>query len=122
MNETQTKEILAALRTIKGHQLGAVTFVQDYVQLAFDGPALTAYNCPFVWVSGRVWEPATDSYRDRLCEQITKIVSEVELNAEKLSIAFDDGSRIEVSLRVKAGCAEAAVFTDPDKGYTAVWN
>jgi hypothetical protein len=27
---------------IIGQQLGAVTFVQDYVQLAFDGPGITA--------------------------------------------------------------------------------
>ena len=122
MKETQTKEALAALRVINGHQLGAVTFVQDYIQLAFDGPGLTAYNCPSIWINGQVWEPMTPSYRDRLCEQITKIVSDVELTAEKIVIVFEDGSRIEVPLRVEAGCAEAAMFTDPDKEYTAVWN
>jgi hypothetical protein len=122
MNETQTKEALAALRAIKGHQLGAVTFVQDYVQLAFDGPGLTAYNCPSVHIGDQVLKPVTHSYRDRLCEQITKIVSEVELTAEKIVVVFEDGSRIEVPLRVEAGCAEAAMFSNPANGYTAVWN
>lgn len=122
MKQTQTKEALIALRAIKGRQLGAVTFVQDYVQLAFDGPGLTAYNCPSVWINGQVWEPMTHSYRDRLCEQITKIVSEVELTADKIAIVFEDGSRIEVPLRVEAGCAEAAMFTDPATGYMGVWN
>jgi hypothetical protein len=122
MNTNQTKEALTALSVIKGHQLGAVTFVQDYVQLAFDGPVLTAYNCPFVQVNGQVWKPETPSYRDRLCEQITKIVSEVELTTENIVILFEDGSQIEVPLEVRAGCAEAAMFTDSSKGYTAVWN
>ena len=31
MNDTQTKEALAALRVIRGRQLGLSTFVQDYV-------------------------------------------------------------------------------------------
>jgi hypothetical protein len=59
---------------------------------------------------------------DRLCEQITKIVSEVELTSEKIVIFSDDSSRIEVPLRVRPGCAEAAMFIDPANGYTAVWN
>jgi hypothetical protein len=122
MKEAPAKDALTALRAIKGNQLGAVTFVQDYVQLAFDGPGLTAYNCPSVWVNGQVWEPTTQFYRDRLCEQITKIVSEVELTAEKIAIVFEDGSRIEVPLEVAAGCAESAMFTDPATGYMGVWN
>jgi hypothetical protein len=113
---------LAALGAIKGQQLGAVTFVQDYVQLAFDGPGLTAFNCPFVLMNDNVWKPASDFYRDRLCEQITKIVSDVELTNDSISIIFVDGSRVEVPLEIAEGCAEAAIFTNPAKGYTAVWN
>jgi hypothetical protein len=122
MKEPQTKDALTALRAIKGNQLGAVTFVQDYIQLAFDGPGLTAYNSPSVWINGQVWEPTTHYYRDRLCEQIAKIVSDVELTEDKITIAFEDGSRIEVPLKVKPECAEAAMFTNPATGYMGVWN
>lgn len=122
MNQTQHEGALTALCAIKGAQLGAVTFVQDYVQLAFDGPGFSAFNLPSVWASNQMWEPTTPFYRDRLCEQITKIVSEVELTEKKLTVLFEDGSRIEVSLEVAEGCAEAAMFTNPATGYMAVWN
>jgi hypothetical protein len=39
MTKEQCYKELVALCAIKDEQLGAVTFVQNYVQLAFDGPA-----------------------------------------------------------------------------------
>jgi hypothetical protein len=113
---------LAAHRSIRGNHLGAVTFVQDYVQLAFDGPGLTVLTCPSVRVGNQLWEPGAPFYRDRLCEQITKIVSDVELTEEMIAIVFKDGSRIEVPLKIQEGCAESAIFSDPLSGCMMVWN
>jgi TorA maturation chaperone TorD len=122
MAKEQHEKELAALCAIKGEQLVAVTFIQDYVQLAFGASGFSAFNWPSVWVNDQVWEPTTQFYRDRLCEQITKTVSEVELTDEKIVIVFDDGSRIEMSLKVTDGCAEAAMFTNSATGYMGVWN
>jgi hypothetical protein len=36
------------MREIVGRQLTSVTFVQDYIQLAFDGLGLTAYTQPTI--------------------------------------------------------------------------
>ena len=38
LSSLKLKEIMAE---IIGRQLGSVTFVQDYIQFAFDGPELT---------------------------------------------------------------------------------
>lgn len=122
MNQNQSNTALTALRAMEGKQLGAVTFVQDYVQLAFDGPGLTAYSFPSIWVDDQLWERATTFYRDRLCGQISKIVAEVSLTNEKIIVRFIDDSRIEISLKVPSGCAEAAIFSDPETGYFGVWN
>jgi hypothetical protein len=46
MQVKQTEE--QSLQVIVGAQLSAVTFVQDYVQLHFDGPRLTAFSHPVV--------------------------------------------------------------------------
>jgi len=86
---------------LKGGQLSVVAFVQDYHQLQFDGPALTIYNTFAVVTAGgvhtRVGEPG---FRDRLCEQITKVVRAVAHRQDDgLTVAFEDGSAIEVSLR-----------------------
>jgi hypothetical protein len=44
------------------------------------------------------------------------------VTAEKIAIVFEADSRIEVPLEVAAGCAEAAMFTNPATGYMGVWN
>ena len=42
MKQMPTDTVRQLFEQIIGEQLGAVTFVQDYVQLAFDGPGITA--------------------------------------------------------------------------------
>jgi hypothetical protein len=61
-------------------------------------------------------ESGSQFYRDRLCEQITKIVSEVELTADKVAIGFEDSSHTEVSLEIAAGCAETVSFSNRLQG------
>ena len=83
-----------------GEQLSAVTFVQDYLQLWFDGPGINVMNPLTVTTpAGSItsWNPG---FRDLLCAQIAKIVSAVERRAgEALVIKFHDGSSLLVSLR-----------------------
>jgi hypothetical protein len=87
---------------LKGEQLSAVTFVQDYIQLQFDGPTINVTNPLEVGTRGRriaSWQPG---FRDLLCEQITKIVQGVDLaKGEALRITFEDESYLSVSLRAE---------------------
>jgi len=97
MTDPVPRELFDELR---GEQLSAVTFVQDYLQLWFDGPSINVTN-PLEVTSGDKrlvsWEPG---FRDLLCEQIAKIVGSVEYReGEALSITFEDGSRLSISLR-----------------------
>ena len=85
---------------LRGEQLSAVTFVQDYLQLWFDGPGINVTNPLTVTArESRItsWKPG---FRDLLCAQIAKIVDTVEYRAEDaLAIRFVDGSQLSVSLR-----------------------
>ena len=85
---------------LRGEQLSAVTFVQDYLQLWFDGPGINVLNPMTITTrAGAVasWAPG---FRDTLCEQITKLVADVERRPrESLTIVFEDGASLSISLR-----------------------
>jgi hypothetical protein len=103
-------EILAYL---VGAQLGAVTFVQDYLQLHFDGPRLNVYGDISVTANGATCSAWGPGFRDRLCGQIAKSVASVSSVAEKsVLFEFADGSQIEVSLEPHPGLPEAVYFHD----------
>ena len=85
---------------VRCEQLSAVTFVQDYLQLWFDGLGIDVTN-PLEVTSGDKrlvsWQPG---FRDLLCGQIAKTVRLVEfLQGEALRITFGDGSRISIPLK-----------------------
>jgi hypothetical protein len=85
---------------IVGEQLSSVEFVQDYVQLHFDGPTLTLFVWPVVAVDKQETHFGESSYRDVLCSRIAHIVTKVTMaDDEALSVQFDDGSAITVSLK-----------------------
>lgn len=88
------------LRLIAGEQLSAVTFVQDYVQLHFDGPGLTAITWPVVVVEGRRYERPDPGYRDALCSVISRRVTAASIIAgESICITFGTSAVIMVSLK-----------------------
>jgi hypothetical protein len=85
---------------IIGAQMGAVTFVQDYLQLHFDGPTINVYIPMEVRVSGQVVRSKEEGFRDALCGQIAKLVASVtHLPEEGLTITFEGGSSVWISLR-----------------------
>lgn len=106
MNDTE--EFFAELR---GEKLSAVTFVSDYLQLWFDGPGVNVINPLTVRVGTAAilsWSPG---FRDALCGQIGKIVAAVEFReGSALTIRFEDGSSLAVSLR-------AGDYTSPEAAY-----
>ena len=85
---------------LQGEQLSAVTFVQDYLQLWFDGPVINVTNPLTVQTPGMSitsWQPG---FRDAICSQIAKTVASVEfVEGEEFVISFSDKSRLSVSLR-----------------------
>lgn len=112
------------VQRIVGKKLSAVTFVMDYLQLQFDGPGINAYtpvtvstagksyvfSAPgapqatmeksTVPIGGKLYVSADDQFRNRLCEQITKIVKSVVIKSgEAFLITFDDESAISISLK-----------------------
>ena len=100
MTNAPTNQTLAdALGNLAGHALSSVEFVADYVQLRFDGPTLTAYSAPTVsWGSeSHVWgEPG---YRDALCRQIGCRIERTAVDDQQVSIAFESGATVLISLR-----------------------
>jgi hypothetical protein len=89
-----------AIQTLLGRQLGAVTFVQDYWQLAFDGPLLTIFTRISVY-SGEIHVSIEHrDFRNQICGCIAKVVSSVTFtDGESLMLKFGSGPRIEISLR-----------------------
>lgn len=100
------------LACIVGEQLSAVVFVQDYVQLQFDGPVITAITVPTVTVAGVTFRWGMPRYRDMLCERIGKIVHAASINeGQEIRIEFDETSSISISLSPESyRAAEAALF------------
>lgn len=100
MTDTSVKQTLAdALGTLVGHDLSSVTFVRDYVQLAFDGPGLNAYTMPTVISGSESLRLGQPGYRDGLCSQIGFRVERTTVNDASVTITFENGTMISISLR-----------------------
>jgi hypothetical protein len=86
--------------SIIGEQLSSVEFVQDYVQLHFDGPTLTAFVWPVVSFCGKAVHFGESNYRDELCGRIAhKVHAAVLREGEAVIVEFEDGAIISVSVR-----------------------
>lgn len=100
---------------LKGRVLSSVEFVQDYLQLRFDGPCLTAYTHPVVDVATERLSWGVLGYRDRLCDQIGSTVVDAWANEAEVSVGFESGAVISVSLRDEDyNGPEALQFTGED--------
>jgi len=108
------------LQRLIGRQLSSVEFVQDYVQLRFDGPCLTAYVMPSVVTRGSSRSFGDSGYRDALCENIGKRVCGVrEREAVAVCLDFPGDCSIEICIDGKeTGGTEAAVLQMPDNEWT----
>jgi hypothetical protein len=90
--------LVEALEKIVGSPLSSVTFVADYVQFAFDGPGLTAYNLPVVGSGSHRLEWDQPGYRDVLCRQIGRRVERVEVDDQHVAVLFEGGTVVSISL------------------------
>jgi len=90
-----------ASKQIVGEKLSGVTFVMDYLQLQFNPPPTINAYTPVTVVSGGVrCLSGDDQFRNRLCDQITKVVGSVVIKDEEaFVITFEDASVISISLK-----------------------
>jgi hypothetical protein len=97
------------LKQIEGEQFSSVTFVQDYLQLHFDGPTINVYNPLTIQNAKEKSSTGDNEFKNQLCNQIGKIVRQVLFQErEMLTILFEDDSSISISLDSKDyRCAEA---------------
>jgi hypothetical protein len=88
------------LSGIIGEELTAVEFVQDYLQLRFDGPLLTLYAWPHVLLSEYSIAFGEPEYRNALCAQIGEKVEEATLEeGDSLTIKLENETVLALSLR-----------------------
>jgi hypothetical protein len=98
MNEPKTFD--EALKQLIGEQLSSVEFVQDYLQLRFNGPCLTVYgdiHHVFGKQSSISW--GQPGYRDTLCGLMAHEVRKAECTNETIAVIFDNEFVWSMSLR-----------------------
>jgi hypothetical protein len=101
------------IEIIVGAQLSSVEFVQDYVQLRFDGPTLTLFVWPSLHGPSRTMRFGEVGYRDELCGRISHTVLEAKMRPDTdIIIKFDDAVELFVSLKPECRtCPEAGYFS-----------
>ena len=106
------------LAAIEGQELSSVSFVQDYLQLDFNGPVLTLYIWPEVFRAEGSYGFGEPGFRDMLCEEITNDVETATFaEAIALEISFESGTIFRVPLRDQDYVgAEAGQFLSGEPG------
>jgi hypothetical protein len=90
----------ANLSAIEGQELSSVTFVQDYLQLEFNGPVLTLFIWPEVFRSEGSYAFGEPGYRDMLCGEIANTVSTTSWETGvAIELEFESGVIFRTSLR-----------------------
>jgi len=115
-NKLTEKNIAIPLEKIVGEQLSSVEFVQDYVQLHFDGPIITAFVWPTLNLRGNIVRFGDSGYRDELCARIArKVTSARIIEMVCLTVQFDDGANLNISLKPEDSVGpEAGYFSESD--------
>ena len=73
-------------KQLEGEQLGAVTFVQDYLQLDFDGRGFSVFMPVSVEAGGATIRSGDPQFRNALCGQIAKLVRSVSLQYPPVAV------------------------------------
>ena len=93
------RSLAYGLSVLVGRTLSSVEFVQDYLQLRFDGPYLTAYTLPTITAGPVKLNWAQPGYRDGLCTQIGHQITQAGIEGEDLLISFDNDAVVGISFR-----------------------
>jgi hypothetical protein len=88
------------LSAIVGQELSAVEFVQDYLQLRFDGPTLALFVWPEVFREEGSYAYGEPEFRNFLCALLAEHVTAATLEEdEALEIEFESGVILRATLR-----------------------
>lgn len=90
---------IARLEDLVDEQLGGIHFVQDYVELYFDGPIVRCLQWPILVFNGKRIASDMQGYRDEICQMIGTQVDEVEIiEGDCIKIVLRNGWLIEVPI------------------------
>jgi hypothetical protein len=111
------------LGMLEGLELGAITFVRDYMQFHFDGPYLNAYVWPVVRRGERVLRRGEIGFLESLHALIGKTVVAAVVHAkDKIEIRFDDHVIVSIWLRPEDSVrGESAMFQDGTGKFWEIW-
>jgi hypothetical protein len=94
------------LTLLDGEELSSVTFIQDYLQLDFNGPGFTFFHWPEVFIPEGTslaegsYAQGDPGYRDAVCSQIGEPVEASSFEEYvAIEIKFQTGAIFRVSLR-----------------------
>ena len=91
------------LSLLKKYKLVSIVFIQDYLQLVFEGTrtnaTISGYVWPLVKTESDTFSMGMAGYRDSLCELIGKRITNAINNDDDFLLMFSDGSEIRFSLR-----------------------
>lgn len=113
----EEKDLLVEL---VGSQLSSVEFVQDYLQLHFNGITLTCYIWPTVFEQEVEYSKHNSEYKNVLCRVISKIITDVIVERKKLmQIFFGSESKIVLALNDDNPdiVAEIAILSDTEHNW-----
>jgi hypothetical protein len=118
MDENTASE--AILAQLVGEQLSAVTFVQNYLQLAFDRYRLTLNVWPVITTEGGVKRFGDHGYRDDLCSFIAEEVQGVRETEALIEIVFRKGT-LATDLLEECNAADHVIFDDTVTNAWSYW-
>src|SRR5262249_40424713 len=96
--ESLPKTLNSALNQLVSSPLSSVEFVQDYMQLHFDGSTITAYIHPYIVRNERKLSWGDSGYRDSLCDLIRLTLEYAEISPSKeLTLTFEDHTSIKIT-------------------------
>jgi hypothetical protein len=90
------------LDELKCQRLSSVEFVQDYIQLHFDGYTINLYNPVKVVGGSTTLRQGQIGFRDGLSSLINGVVRDVfYVEGDKVEVVFENGSSVVVSIADK---------------------
>jgi hypothetical protein len=106
---------------MEGQELSSVEFIQDFLQLRFEGPLLALFAWPDVFREEGSYAYGEPEYRNWLCALIGENVTTATLEeGVALEIEFESGVILRASLREEdldgPEAGQYAPTGDPDEG------
>ena len=116
--QSRIPEVDVALSDLVGRPLTAVTFVMDYLQIAFDDAVLTILTTPeLIDRSGAIaWD--TPAFAGVLRGQIGDALRRIDISDKKLSLGFENGVALKIPLEEMPPRVENLIV---EIGGTRVW-